>query len=283
MESTRGEPIKSIRLTSLLGVEERLTEAEYFARRLFDLPDTTAVGYELNAFVSAARSVTFLLQKEFKRVEGFDAFWTIERAKLREDEAARFFVDLRNYSQKEGHVSIVGTQLESGKWRFMFAGTVEPVPALLLGRDVADCCLDHLAKLSRAVLHVAEVFPFHTCPDRALTPGGIAALGLDLDAVEVALGFPPEVSAARPDNSVEVRTRLLRRYVDPVDFAEIRRIAEYQPLPALQRGGEFGVSLGLSMVEHIERSRATGQSCNQAVRVAIVGEALGIKLDDSDR
>jgi hypothetical protein len=151
--------IKLTRLTSLLGVEERLTEAEYFARRLFDLPDTTAVGYELNAFVSAARSVTFLLQKEFKRVEGFDALWTDERGKLRIDEAARFFVDLRNYSQKEGRVSIVGIRLESRKWRFMFAGTVEPVPALLLGRDVADCCLDHLAKLARSCSTSPRVSP----------------------------------------------------------------------------------------------------------------------------
>jgi hypothetical protein len=177
----------------------------------------------------------------------------------------------------------VGTRLESGKWRFMFAGTVEPVPALLLGRDVADCYLDHLAKIARSVLHVAESFPFHSCPERALTPEGVAALGLDLDAVDATLGFPPEVSATRPEFSVEVRTVLYRRYVDAVDFMEIQRIADYQPLAALQRGSDFGVSLGLSMIEQIERSRATGQSRDQAVRVAIVGEALGIKFDDSNR
>jgi hypothetical protein len=79
-----------------------------------------------------------------------------------------------------------------------------------------------------------------------------------------------------------VRTRLYRRYVDAVDFTEIQRIADYQPLPALQKGSDFGVSLGLSMVQ-IERGRTTGQSRDRAVRMAIVDEALGIKFDDSDQ
>jgi hypothetical protein len=232
--------LKPFRLTSLLAVEERLLEAEYFAKRLFDLPDSTTVGFELNAFLSAARSVTFLLQKEFSSVQGFDAWWRADRAALGNDEAACFFLKLRNYSQKEGRVSIVGTRDAEGRWRHMFAGTVEPVPATLLNRDVADCCLEHLAKLAGAVLRVAAAYPHHSCPARALTPEGVSTLELDLDAVESALGFSPEVSAARPDLSVEVRTRLYQRYVDPVDLGEVQRIAAYEPMPAMQRGADFG-------------------------------------------
>lgn len=141
-----------VRLTSLLRVEERLMEAEYFARRMFDSPNSTILGYELNAFLSAARSVTFLLQKELTAVDGFSAWWTADRAKLGADAAARFFLELRNFSQKEGPVSLVGMSDQSRKWRFTFAGTAEPVPANLLNRDVADCCLEHLAKLAQAIL-----------------------------------------------------------------------------------------------------------------------------------
>ena len=50
-------------LNSLIPVEEKLLEADYFACRLSSLCDD-AFRYELNAFLSAARSVTFLLQKE---------------------------------------------------------------------------------------------------------------------------------------------------------------------------------------------------------------------------
>ena len=120
-----------LHLTSLLRVEERLMEAEYFGRRMFDLPNSTVLGYELNAFLSAARSVTFLLQKEFAAVDGFEAWWIADRAKLGADAAARFFLELRNFSQKQGRVSIVGTSDQDRKWRYMFAGTAEPVPAVL--------------------------------------------------------------------------------------------------------------------------------------------------------
>jgi hypothetical protein len=272
----------SLRLTSLLRVEERLMEAEYFARRMFDLPDSTILGYELNAFLSSARSVTFLLQKEFANVQGFEAWWVADRAKLGEDEAARFFLELRNFSQKQGRVSIVGTSDEAGKWRFMLAGTVEPVPTTLLNRNVADCCLEHLAKLARTILRFAQAFPYHSCPTQALTPAGVAALGLDLDRVEAALGFPPAVSAAGPEGSVEDRTRLYRRYVDAVDFDEIRRIADYTPLLPMQPGGDFGITLGLSIVEHIENSRSTGTSHDEAVRVAIASEYLRTRRDASE-
>jgi hypothetical protein len=214
-------------------------------------------------------------------VQGFDAWWVADRAKLGEDEAARFFLELRNFSQKQGRVSVLGTSDDAGRWRFMFAGTVEPVPATLLHRDVADCCLEHLAKLARAILRFAQAFPYHSCPAQALTPTGVAALGLDLDRVEAALGFPPAFSAVRPEGSVEDRTRFYRRYVDAVDFDEIRRIADYAPLPPMQRGSDFGIMLGLSMAEHLERSRSTGTPHDEAVRVAIVSEVFGNSPGDS--
>ena len=66
------------RLNSLLLVEERLLEAEYFADR-FRWLRADEFGYEFNAFLSAARSVTFLLQKEMKEVAGFDVWWDARR------------------------------------------------------------------------------------------------------------------------------------------------------------------------------------------------------------
>lgn len=60
-----GQRTRPFRLTSLLLVEERLTEAEYFTRRVFGPLEPMAIGYELNAFLSATRSVTLLFQKEF--------------------------------------------------------------------------------------------------------------------------------------------------------------------------------------------------------------------------
>jgi hypothetical protein len=224
------------RLTSLLLVEERLAEAEYFATRLFKATSSTVLGYELNAFLSAARSVTFLLQKEFAHVEGFETWWQARRRELGADIAARFFLELRNYSQKEGRVSVEGFSSDMRVWHFVFAATVEGVPHALLNRNVADCCLEHVAKLAQVTLDAAREFPFHSCPARALTPEGVAALGIDLDEIGVTLlGIPPEFWAVRPAGfSIEDRVRVYRRYVDAVDFDMIERLAAYAPIGVVE-------------------------------------------------
>jgi hypothetical protein len=64
------------------------------------------------------------------------------------------------------------------------------------------------------------------------------------------------------------------RYVDSVHFDEVQRIAAHKLLPAMRRGADFGVSLGLSIGEHIEGSRSTGENRDEAVRVAVATEAL---------
>ncbi len=263
-------------LDRCLSTHERLQEAEYFALRMFEIADSAVLGYELNAFLSSARSVTFLLQKEYASTVGFREWWQRDRVTLANDVAARFLLELRNFSQKQGPVSIVGSRDGAGKWRFMFAGTAEPVPAVLLNRDVADCCLEHLAKLACAVLRFASAFPFHCCPARALTPEGMAALCLDPSEVERALGFPPEFSAARPVGTIDDFTRLYRSYVDAVDFDEIQRIANYVPKPSMQPDDDFGLALGLSMVENIENSRASGMSHDDVARLAVISQALKI-------
>ncbi|WP_127115492.1 hypothetical protein [Shimia sediminis] len=95
------------RLTSLLLVEERLFEAEHFAL-LLQGKHPIELQYYLNAFLSAARSVTFLIQKELAHTPGFSQYWEQVQDKLRNDKAARFFLELRNFSQKAGRVNLSG-------------------------------------------------------------------------------------------------------------------------------------------------------------------------------
>ena len=160
-------PTRPVRLTSLLLVEERLLEAEYFAQRLRGLHGER-FGYELNAFLAAARSVTFLLQKEMAHVPNFATWWAGQRQRLA-DPAARFFLELRNFSQKQGRISLVGTPSGSGRrhWSYRFAGNEDPVPAALLNRDAAECCREHVAKLAKVVLNCTERH-FRTTPVRVV-------------------------------------------------------------------------------------------------------------------
>jgi hypothetical protein len=224
--------VARIRLTSLLLVEERLLEAEYFARRLTRQRDRDRYGYELNAFLAAARSVTFLLQKEFARVPGFAGWWDGQRRLLSSDPAAAFFLKLRNFSQKEGRISLVGGSLARGRWTYRFAGNADRVPLALLNRDVAGCCREHVGKLAKIVLACAEAFPYQTCPRSALTPAGVDALQLSLEDVEETLGFPRGWTKAGDPVSHERRIMMLREQVDGVDFAALKRLARWTAKPA---------------------------------------------------
>jgi hypothetical protein len=260
----RRSKAQRFRFTSLILVEERLREANYFVGRLAIHPDVDRFGYELNAFLSAARSVTFILQKELSDVPGFQEWWSKQRDLLVRDPAARFFLELRNDSQKEGRISTVGVALpKKGKrrrWLRKFAGTADPVPTELLNRDVVECCREHLAKLARVVLVCAETFPHHSCPRQALTSDGMGALGFTLCEVEVALGFPRGWSEMLDESE---RTRCLevfQRHVDPVDFAVIRRIARPRArLGANAEADPFGEIFSSSLVHQIEDLRGRSE------------------------
>ncbi len=222
-----------IPLTSLLLVEEKLVEAEYFALGLRSL-STDGFRYELNAFLSSSRSVTFLLQKEMVKVTGFHEWWAKRQREMREDSAMKFFQELRNFSQKEGRISIVGTLSRNGSgrsfWIYRFAGNKNPVPTQLFHRDVAECCREHLSKLATIVLACAEAFPFHSCPRRAVTSAGLQSLGLQLSDIEKMLGLPKGSIGVAGIPQQEVY-RTLQGHFDGVDFEEIRRIADYTPEP----------------------------------------------------
>lgn len=247
--------VARIGLTSLLLVEERLLEAKYFARRVAKQSDRDRLGYELNAFLAAARSVTFLLQKEMARVSGFAEWWDGQRHVLSRDPAAAFFLKLRNFSQKEGRISLVGGSLSAGRWSYRFAGNAERVPPALLNRDVADCCHEHVAKLSRIVLACAEVFPYQTCPRKALTPAGLAALQLSFEDLEETLGLPRGWAETGDPISRDRRIDVLRQHADGVDFGAIRRLANWTAKPMLTPDTPSGIlseQLLASLVRQLE-------------------------------
>lgn len=185
-------------------------------------------GFDLNAFLSAARSVTFLIQKEMSKVPGFTAWWTERREEMRRDDAMRFFLDLRNYSQKEGRVSIVGQGSSTRRYSHWFASGQIVVPECIRQVEVTEACRMHIVKLARLTLQLADLFPAWSCPHQALTPDGIRALALDLDEVDVALGY--ERGYSNVDGfGLEDRLRVLRRHFDDVDFEEIRRLSKLRP------------------------------------------------------
>ena len=219
------------RLHSLLLVEKKLLEVEYFVDRL-PLLFFEGFAYELNAFLSTARSVTFLLQKEMRDVPDFNSWWSDRVAEMKGDPAMVFFRESRNFSQKEGRVSIAGTGglLVSGgefmSYRFQQHGI--SVPKQLVDHDVVECCREHLGKLASIVLAYADAFPLHSCPRRAVTVEGLKELGLELSDIEKMLGYPRDWTDV-PDVPRKERVRVLQGQFDGVDFRRIGAIARYDP------------------------------------------------------
>lgn len=231
-------------LTSLLLVEEKLLEAKYFVARMMRCANPNFFAFELNAFLSASRSVVFLIRKEMMRVPGFKEWWAERESRLNDDPAFAFFRDLRNFSQKEGRVRLVGHGLNASKlgrwrWEHEFVSGSVAVPASLRGRDAIDACRMHLGSLAALGLEVAKAFPIHSCPRNALTPAGVAALGLDLDDVDEAMGLP------RGWTRLDRDWPLLRRETDGVDFDVFERLARFAPRrkPSSAGADDLGAAL----------------------------------------
>ncbi|WP_449230881.1 hypothetical protein [Azospirillum doebereinerae] len=188
-------------------------------------------------------------------MSGFEAWWAERQTQLARDEAARFFLNLRNFSQKEGKISLVGTRDErSRRWTYRFAGNAERVPDSLLHRDVVNCCREHLAKLAKVVVDYAADFPFSACPSHALTIEGIAALRLNERDLATAAGLPVswlEVAGV----PAEERLRILRTHVCAVDFVGIRRLSRWKARPIGSNDLELGERVARSLVEQLESNR----------------------------
>ncbi len=236
---TRGsEEVPPLSLKTLLPIEERLFEAEYFGGRLRFLA-TPEFGYELNAFVSAARNVTFILQKEMNRVPGFQTWWSGCQERMRQDDAMKFFKELRNRSQKKGGIRLVGgpRRLADDRllWSYRFIQNESAVPESLAHRDVVDCCFEHLAKIATCVLEFDKKFHYHSCYRHAISEEGLEALGIDVPDV---LGFIGYGHIARVPSGLsrDKELEVLRRQVDGVDFQGIERLAAYRPIKGMDCG-----------------------------------------------
>lgn len=176
-------------------------------------------------FCLRSRSVTFVLQKSLAHVPDFTVWYEQQQARMKADAAMRFFLELRNISQKQGPISFVGGALLSGGWTYYFVGVQQPVPKEFVGKDITVCCAAHLMKLGNLLAECSRDLPFHSCPARAFTEEGMRALGYTWEDVEAALGLPQGWTDVG-DFPVAEKLRVLSREIEPLDVESIERIAD---------------------------------------------------------
>lgn len=208
--------------TSLRHATEKLLEAEYFLGRCMEVSGPY-FQYELNAFLSASRNVTFVMQSSMSKVRGFSDWYAEKQAEMRADAAMRFFIELRNVSQKQGPVSYVGGSTKNGGYTYRFIEDRLRLPPEVLGNDIRVSCAIHLVKLGTLLADLSKDMPYDACPWRAFSEEGMKVLGFEWSDVEAAVGLPP--GWTNVDLPAEAKFKYLRKEIEPLDICAIERIA----------------------------------------------------------
>lgn len=100
----------SAKIISMSDTREKLGEAEYFYQQMKTafIEGRSEYVYLINAFVSASRSVTFVMQKEYAKSEGFTDWWSNNEAKKTQSfdsfNSLRTITEHQRLVNKSGHV-----------------------------------------------------------------------------------------------------------------------------------------------------------------------------------
>jgi len=75
---------------------DKLQESRYFLERMtLTQAERNAFKYNLSAFLSASRSVTLIMQKEYDKISGFKRWWPEKQKEIRSDDAMRLLNEKR--------------------------------------------------------------------------------------------------------------------------------------------------------------------------------------------
>lgn len=87
---------------------DRIEQSRFFLQKAEEVgfSDRDGFRYFIEASIVAARSVTFLLQKQYHGTNGFDEWYKTVQERLVADYLARFLLEKRNFVLKEGIASI---------------------------------------------------------------------------------------------------------------------------------------------------------------------------------
>jgi len=97
----------------MTNTKEKLLEAKYFLKCMIEnRAERDAFKFNLSAFLSTFRSVTWIMQKEFHDCPGFPNWYKTQQEKMRADHRMKFLHTKRNVTIKEqtieprGHVEV---------------------------------------------------------------------------------------------------------------------------------------------------------------------------------
>ena len=82
--------------------KKNLHQCEFHLNIMKNAKNTEEFEIGFNAFVISARTVTFVLQKEYKNIDNFENWYSGKQTEMQDNDICKFFVKLRNSIEKEG-------------------------------------------------------------------------------------------------------------------------------------------------------------------------------------
>lgn len=190
-------------------VEEKLCEAEFFLGQLrSSRRESLDARCYFSAFVSAARSVTWVLQASMNGVNGFETWYRIVQAKLKSDPLAPFFVEIRNLSEKTGENPLNRVTLAhlhedlSNQLRGLNRSHVLVIPRAFDGAtllaDAEQACTLYFTSLVEVTFECYEHFKCVVDPRWYFTRENFVRMGKTFEDAVLDFGLPPAWASCAP-------------------------------------------------------------------------------------
>lgn len=175
-------------------VEYKIQQAHFFLKRIQDARlDFFAAQCFVDAFASAARSITFSMQAVTSDVPGFAQWYESRQNDLKNEPVCRFFNQYRTVSTHIGDTVVRGGMMgkdDAGrrvtKYYFMPIADLADVPK----EDVLSICTHHFRTLLDLVFNAMVTFKYQLDDRWYFTSENFARLGKTADDADEELGFP---------------------------------------------------------------------------------------------
>ncbi len=224
-------------------VEEKLRESAFFLDRFRDSdPLGVEARFYFSAFVSAARSVTFVLQKTMRGVSDFDEWYLSAQERLKTDPLARYFKDLRDEVVHKGPIPLNEVTVEhlDEVLRSQLCGYPQAHTIIMPNLTSASSTVladavrvseNYLKSLVTVVYECYSRFRCFVDPRWYFTPGHFAAMGKTFEDALSECGVPSSWAIHAPDSNV--RWQILRRQQPPCLINDLfhEHLGKYIPDP----------------------------------------------------
>ena len=195
-------------------VEEKIKETDFFLEQLTNSKNLSDARYYLSAFLSASRSITFVLQASISEINGFQKWYEEQQVKLKQNDLAKYFVEARNLSQHVGYYPITSCVFNDNTVKYTFTYHSEAVDSLfqkvfydnlahsinldhihnevknpIPKEDVATACKKYFVLLLEIIQDCYQQFGHIIDPVQYFVYG-ISKVGKSLEDIEEELDYP---------------------------------------------------------------------------------------------